>query len=161
MEFECVALLVGTFVVVYSRRLPVPGYQVLYQVPGTGSSFLVYNTTMVDMIAKLNNKIIGRSSREQQKEKNVKREEEKKKRRKNEKKLEEERGRGREQLVIKFLEDYMIGNIFYHTSNTLLRNPYRLGRGGAGTINSYRCMFWFNFVLFSFSFLARKTFPPL
>ncbi len=84
MEFECVALLVGTFVVVYSRRLPVPGtrYQVLYQVPGTGSSFLVYNTTMVDMIAKLNNKIIGRSSREQQKEKNVKREE--KKRRKEE-----------------------------------------------------------------------------
>ena len=63
MEFECVALLVGTFVVVYS-------------------SFLVYNTTMVDMIAKLNNKIIGRSSREQQKEKNVKREE--KKRRKEE-----------------------------------------------------------------------------
>ena len=57
-------------------------YQVLYQVPGTGSSFLVYNTTMVDMIAKLNNKIIGRSSREQQKEKNVKREEEKKKERK-------------------------------------------------------------------------------
>ena len=37
---------------------------------------------MVDMIAKLNNKIIGRSSREQQKEKNVKREEEKKKERK-------------------------------------------------------------------------------
>ena len=63
MEFEWVALLVGTFVVVYS-------------------SFLVYNTTMVDMIAKLNNKIIGRSSREQQKEKNVKREE--KKRRKEE-----------------------------------------------------------------------------
>ncbi len=87
MEFECVALLVGTFVVVYSRRLPVPGtrYQVLYQVPGTGSSFLVYNTTMVDMIAKLNNKIIGRSSREQQKEKNVKRE----KRRKEEKKKKE------------------------------------------------------------------------
>ena len=36
----------------------------------------------IDMIAKLNNKIIGRSSREQQKEKNVKREEEKKKERK-------------------------------------------------------------------------------